>query len=166
MGSVSISVANLRDAHALSALARATFCETFNHYDPVALADFLDQHCAPDGVTILLAHIGQELVGYAKYGTSRLPKSSSFAPEFELHQLYVLKKWHGHRVGSQLIESVMASGREQGAQTMCLGVWEHNARAQRFYRNYGFSKVGEYDYLPIGEVIDHEWIMAKSLVEA
>jgi diamine N-acetyltransferase len=168
----SIRPATLDDASALSALGQTAFRETFHHYEEAALSEFLDSHCGVSAfietlsnldISILVAVADNQLVGYAKYGESRLPKSSGLNPKFELHQLYVLKAWHGYKIGKTLIEEVMQAGRKERVKIMHLGVWEHNKKAQDFYARLGFEKVGEYDYLPIGKVIDHEWIMAKSL---
>ena len=173
MQDVCIRHANLEDAAPLSALARMAFCETFQHYDPQALADFLSTHCSKqafekalvaEDITILVATIGETYVGYAKFGASRLPEMPGVVPAFELHQLYVLKVWHGRKIGAQLMERVIAAGRKHNVQAMHLGVWEHNLRAQAFYERYGFTRVGSYEYLPIGDVVDQEWIMEKSLV--
>jgi len=165
--------ATIDDALELSGMARAAFCETFHHYQPDALAEFLNTHCglsafkealrAPN-ITILIASAEQKIIGYTKFGASRLPKIADFRPEFELHQLYVLKAWQGRKIGARLMQGVIGAGYDSKAPAIHLGVWEHNVRAQEFYKRHGFTKVGDYDYLPIGDVTDHEWIMEKSLI--
>jgi RimJ/RimL family protein N-acetyltransferase len=38
--------------------------------------------------------------------------------------------------------------------------WSQNFKAQKFYRHYGFHKVGECDF-SVGEWKDHEFIMKR-----
>ena len=172
MEDIHIRRAVFDDVVPLSLMARVAFCETFHHYNPTALNQFLDSHCSVNAfnealtagnITFFVAMFGEHIVGYAKFGDSRLPQQSLFIPTFELHQLYVLKAWHGRKIGAKLMEKVIAAGRKCMVPAIYLGVWEHNIPAQAFYRKYGFVKVGNYDYLPIGDVIDHEWIMEKTL---
>ena len=68
----------------------------------------------------------------------------------------------GQRVGVALLEASLAAMISDGAGEICLGVWEGNHKAQAIYARYGFTKVGEYDFTPIGAQVDREWIMRKS----
>ena len=40
---------------------------------------------------------------------------------------------------------------------MYLSVWENNARAQAFYRRYGFEHVGEHKFM-VGNTADRDFI--------
>ena len=172
MNSLVYRFAKITDAPALSAMARQSFCETFSHYEPAGLEQFLNEyysvqaytaHLAETGTIFELALSDDTIVGYAKYGNYQLPLTPSIAPAFELHRLYVLKAWHGHRIGAELFKRFMEAGRTSGAKALYLGVWEGNENAQSFYAHYGFSKIGTYLYPPIGNVVDREWIMSKPL---
>lgn len=46
-----------------------------------------------------------------------------------------------------------------------MGVWSGNHKAQRFYRAYGFDKVGEYGF-PVGAWTDHEFIFRRDAAAA
>jgi diamine N-acetyltransferase len=48
----------------------------------------------------------------------------------------------------------------QGRTPLYVGVWSKNLGAQRFYRRYGFNKVGEYGF-PVGKTVDHEFILRR-----
>jgi diamine N-acetyltransferase len=166
-----IRLASKSDAAVLSRLAQQTFCETFTHYDPADRAAFLATHYSADVFASYLSDPKNKLwlieddgtpLGYAKLGAYKLPLAPTLSPVTELHRLYVLKSRHGKGVGSALMETVFESA-AQHAKILYLGVWEKNTRAQDFYKRYGFEKVGEYDYLPIGNVVDREWIMMKAL---
>ena len=103
------------------------------------------------------------LVGYMKFGACQLPYTPEIAPVLELHRLYVLKSHHGKKLGRRMMKHFMDTAKVKGAKAMLLGVWEGNVNAQRFYQHYGFTKVGEYNYWPIGKVIDREWVMQRIL---
>jgi ribosomal protein S18 acetylase RimI-like enzyme len=42
------------------------------------------------------------------------------------------------------MERCIQLARENSFQTLWLGVWEHNLRAQAFYKKYGFKMVGQH----------------------
>lgn len=161
------------DAAELAAIAARAFRETFHHYQTDALQQFLEeeynaqvfaQDIANPKNRIWLAKADGHIVGYAKLGEYKLPLAPARTPVCELHRLYILKSWHGYKIGAALMKLALQAARDMGCPDMYLGVWSGNINAQQFYARYGFVKVGEYDYPPIGEVVDREWILCKSLV--
>lgn len=169
MHSWRIRSATPRDALALSVLAQATFRETFTHYPEEELAPYLAREYAPEifdgyladpAVQMYVAEEGGALLGYAKFGAYKLPLATTGRP-IELHRVYVLASHKGRGIGHALMQCVFAEAARQKADTVYLGVWEKNYPAQEFYRHYGFTKVGEYDYPPVGNTVDREWIMSK-----
>lgn len=68
----------------------------------------------------------------------------------ELKRLYVLKEQHGKGIAQQLMDFTITFAREQGYEILWLGVWEHNIRAQKFYKKYGFEDSGYSHDFPIG----------------
>ena len=68
----------------------------------------------------------------------------------ELKRIYVLKEYHGMGIAQQLMDFVLSYAREQQFEVVWLGVWEHNNRAQRFYKKYGFTDSGHRHDFPIG----------------
>lgn len=51
---------------------------------------------------------------------------------------------------------------EHNKHKIWLGVWEHNPRAQAFYKRHGFKVVGEHHF-QTGDVTDTDLIMEKEL---
>jgi ribosomal protein S18 acetylase RimI-like enzyme len=60
------------------------------------------------------------------------------------------------------MHAVDAEARARGAQTLWLGVWERNHRAQRFYAKHGFVDVGSHDFL-VGKDRQTDRIMVRDL---
>jgi ribosomal protein S18 acetylase RimI-like enzyme len=68
----------------------------------------------------------------------------------ELNRLYVLKEYHGKGIAQQLMDFMLNYATEKAYEVVWLGVWEHNIRAQKFYRKYGFEDSGHSHAFPIG----------------
>lgn len=167
-----IRIAHTDDAVSLSTIAKQAFNETFHHYTPEALAEFFANHYSADVFASYIQDKHTQLwvvedagqpIGYAKSGACALPGTPDVFPAIELHRLYVLKKWQKRKIGAALMEKFFGAADSQGAKAAYLGVWSGNTNAHQFYAKYGFVKVGEYNYLPIGKVVDREWIMRRSL---
>lgn len=160
------------DAAALAKLGRATFTETFGHlYRAEDLAAFLLNHSeegwkeqlsCPGQVT-RIAETNAAAVGYARIGPVKLPVEIE-GPSIELHQLYVLKPWHGSGVARALMSWVLDEARNRGAVTLYLSVYSDNHRARRFYERYGFTFVADYAFM-VGEQADADRILRLSLEE-
>jgi diamine N-acetyltransferase len=96
----------------------------------------------PDIETLIVVGPEECWAGFAQL---RAGKRSAGVPEqgsMELWRFYVDKAWHGQGIAAGLMEAAKQRARQRGANTLWLGVWERNARAQAFYRKHGFSKVG------------------------
>jgi ribosomal protein S18 acetylase RimI-like enzyme len=149
---VHIRLATTDDAGALAAFAARTFAETFaatNTADDMRAhlaANFgVEQQTAelsdPDTVTLLAERDGR-LVGYAQLRRGVPPACVTPPDTMELHRFYVAIAAHGTGVARELMAAVHDAAHGAGARHLWLGVWEHNARAIRFYAKCGFVDVG------------------------
>lgn len=141
----------------LAAFAARTFTETFaagstpeDMQAHLARAYGVDQQTAeltdPRVVTLLAEQDGR-LVGYAQLRAAT-PPACVVAPDVhELHRFYVDTPAHGTGVAQRLITAAFDAARTAGARHLWLGVWEHNARALRFYAKCGFVDVGSHDFV-------------------
>jgi ribosomal protein S18 acetylase RimI-like enzyme len=158
------------DADALGAFAQATFTETFGHlYPPEDLAAFVGAKYRADVMAAeiadpetryRLALRGDAIVGYCKMGAVDMDVDAADA--LELHRLYVDKDAKGSGVAQTLMDDALAWARGKGAKVMYLSVWENNARAQAFYRRYGFEHVGEHKFM-VGRTADRDFIWRLAL---
>lgn len=154
-----IREARLNDADALSGLAKRTYATAFGHSMTSADLDaHLNKHLSLEKIgealwkdMFLLACIGDEIIGFVQFGESSIEqqhivKTAAFAFEAddkEIRRLYVLAPYQNRGIGSQLMETALAHPQLATDSNIFLDVWEENTRAQRFYKRYGFEKVGE-----------------------
>jgi ribosomal protein S18 acetylase RimI-like enzyme len=151
---VSIRRANADDASLLTELGARTFEETFaadNNAEDMAAylaASFnLAQQSAelddPDA-TFFIAEVEGNAAGYAKLQAGAPAPEVVGAKAVELVRLYVSREWLGRGVGEALMRACVEEARRAGHETIWLGVWERNGRAQAFYRKWSFRAVGEH----------------------
>ena len=170
-----IRPATIADAAALSRLAAATFRETFESENtPEDMAHYLAEAFSPaqqaseitdPTSTVLVAEHrtvsgDAELVGYAHLVSGRAPEAIPGPEPLELKRLYVVRAWQGRRVAQGLMDAALAAARARGAQTLWLGVWERNLRAQAFYAKYGFVRVGEHTFV-LGDDAQTDWLLSR-----
>jgi ribosomal protein S18 acetylase RimI-like enzyme len=178
--SIRVRRATLDDASELSRLAATTFRETFERdTTPEDMARYLADAFTPgrqaaeisdaDSAMLIAEHTDdageRELVGYAHVVSGPAPPAVREPAPVELKRIYVLRAWQGRRVAQALMEAALDAARTGGAQTVWLGVWERNARAVAFYRKYGFTQVGEHDFL-LGNDVQTDWLFVRSVEPA
>ncbi len=159
------------DSPALATFAARSFTETFAHlYPPEDLAAFLAKSYGPaiqreelsdPAIGAWLALRGGVLVGYAMAGPVDMQVAHG-ERDRELYRLYVAQALKGAGIAHALMREVMAWARQGGAEALWLSVWEHNERAQRFYKRYGFAHIGEHEFM-VGRVADRDFIWKLSL---
>ncbi len=155
------------DAGAIAVIMRECFTATFGHlYDPADLASFLDgltlerwqAEIADPAFAFLLAEEQEgRAVGFAKMGPHSLPVTPA-GPMIELRQLYVLGSQQGTGLARRMMDRVIATARDRGAQELFLSVYVDNHRARRFYERYGFEEIGTYAFM-VGKHADEDHLM-------
>jgi diamine N-acetyltransferase len=160
-------------AASLGAMARQAFSDTFAHlYGPVPFAKFLDDAYGPGGtmergladpaIRWRVAVIGDQPIGYVKLSPLIAPAPDLQPGAMELRQIYVLAAWHGRGVADQLMQWALETARAEGAPEIYLTVFDHNARAKRFYTRHGFSEVGRCTFR-LGDRVDDDRVWRKPL---
>ncbi|HEX8468204.1 MAG TPA: GNAT family N-acetyltransferase [Allosphingosinicella sp.] len=153
------------DSAALADLHRRSFVETFAHlYRPEDLRSFLKQ-LSEEGFRaeltdgrhqVRFAEADGAAVAFVKLGPITLPVEP-VRPALEFRQLYVLRAWQGAGVAQALSEWAIEQARRRGAEELYLSVFTENHRAKAFYRRYGFTYVGPYEFM-VGDQADEDEI--------
>jgi diamine N-acetyltransferase len=170
VSAISYRDAQASDAEALGGFAEATFTDTFGHlYPPEDLAAFVGAKYRADVIAAeiadpqtryRLALRDSRIVGYCKMGAVDMDVDATDA--LELHRLYVDRDTKGAGVAQTLMNEALAWAKGKGAKAMYLSVWENNARAQAFYKRYGFEHVGEHSFM-VGKTADRDLIWRLTL---
>lgn len=163
-----------QDAESLMPLAIEIFNDTFASHPLnkpedmqayIAEAFSLEQlqnEFSDKNTVIFIAEIEEKMVGYAKLHEHSTEACVSDDDPIELQRLYVSKDFHGLGVAGSLMNKCFAEAQSKNYQTLWLGVWEHNYRAQRFYEKLGFKKVGTHIFV-LGSDPQTDWVMEKKL---
>jgi ribosomal protein S18 acetylase RimI-like enzyme len=174
---IDVRPATRADADALSRLAAATFRDTFaGSSTPADMAHYLAEAFTPaqqareiadPAAIVLLAEDRSDagsvsLIGYAHLVAGAAPAAVTGPAAIELKRLYVDRAWHGRGVAHLLMDAGLHAARRRGAETVWLGVWEHNPRAIAFYSKYGFTRVGQHTFV-LGTDAQTDWLFARPL---
>jgi ribosomal protein S18 acetylase RimI-like enzyme len=140
------------DAALLAELGARTFSETFAidnsaedmsaYLNSAFSAAQQSAELADPASLFLIAEKDGVAVGYAMLRSGTALDSVNGDRPIELVRLYVLQERLGSGVGAALMRACLDEANRQGYATLWLGVWEHNARAQAFYRKWNFREIG------------------------
>ncbi|MFM8781058.1 MAG: N-acetyltransferase family protein [Gemmatimonadota bacterium] len=169
---VTIRRATVADAAVLAAFGARSFADTFGAFHtPADLAMHLAEAFGvaqqtaelEDPATVtLFAEIDGALAGFTQVYAGAVPECVTGPAPIEIKRFYVDTPWHGQGVAQRLIDAAYALGRERRAQTVWLGVWEHNPRAIAFYRRQGFTQVGAHTFM-VGTDATTDLLFARPL---
>lgn len=160
----------VEDAELLSELGARTFTETFaadnteeDLAEYIATSFNVAQQTAELedlASTFLIAEVDGRAAGYAKLHGGAPEKGVEGANPIELVRLYVSREWLGRGLGQQLMRACLDEARQFGHETIWLGVWERNERAQAFYRKWNFRPFGEHMF-QLGADLQRDILMAR-----
>ncbi|HET6974957.1 MAG TPA: GNAT family N-acetyltransferase [Pyrinomonadaceae bacterium] len=153
---VTIRHATADDASLLAEFGARTFHETFaadNTAEDMetylassfSLTQQSDELADPNS-TFLIAEVDGLAAGYTMLHVGEVPDGIEGANPIEIVRIYVSSEWFGRGVGEALMHACFDEARKAGRETIWLGVWERNARAQAFYRKWNFRTVGEHTF--------------------
>ncbi|HEY4112071.1 GNAT family N-acetyltransferase [Puia sp.] len=154
---IRIREAEPADAALVADIARRTFIDSFaQHNTAENMRIFLEEQnprekqmaeVGAPGRTFLLAYMGEEPAGYVSLRVSEPPQGLNGEKAIEIVQIYSEKTMIGKGIGPALMQAALDLAQRQGFDWVWLGVWEHNYRAQAFYRKWGFEPFGEHVFL-------------------
>jgi GNAT superfamily N-acetyltransferase len=156
---MTIRQATLADLDTLVSVARRSIYAAFSpekypgnpvqeYLDEAVTAAIYEKEFANRRASFWLAVDEQgEAIGFLKLHRHAPPRSMP-APNgrtrtaLEIVRIYLLGDYIGRGYGRQLMQHCLDYARQQGLQSVWLGVWEHNAPALVFYQKMGFVPFG------------------------
>jgi ribosomal protein S18 acetylase RimI-like enzyme len=122
----------------------------------------IQSQIADKSSSFLMGCDGGKMIGYAFLKEGVPPGLVKGESPIELVRIYVIEKVIGSGYGSQLMRACLDEAKKMGHATLWLGVWEENERAIRFYKKWGFRKVGEKQFI-LGRDEQTDLIMERSV---
>jgi len=146
---ITIRKAQDKDVIDLQNIGKITFSETFskdnsaqniNEYLETAFStDKITSELADKNAEFYFAEFENEIIGYLKVNHGESQTEIKNENALEIERIYVLKDFHGKKVGQLLYEKAIELANEKNVDFVWLGVWEQNLRAIRFYEKNGFT---------------------------
>lgn len=148
MKNINIIKITLNDIDELQKIGRQTFFEIFSAENTAEnMSKYLEEGFSLEKLTnelnnsnaeFYFATLGNNVIGYLKlnFGQSQTELKDNNAVEVE--RIYVLKEFHGKKVGQLLYNKAIEVAQRLNAHYVWLGVWEKNIRAINFYKKNGF----------------------------
>lgn len=172
MDRILVRKVTLEDLKILQDIGRKTFFETFsdsnteenmNQYlDEGFSSDKLLQELSNDQSEFYFALDQHEVVGYLKVNTGESQTENHDALSLEIERIYVLKDYHGKKVGQILYEKAIQLAIDKKVEYVWLGVWEENPRAISFYKKNGFVEYDKHIFV-LGDDEQTDILMKKIL---
>lgn len=148
MDDIEIKKLKLADISELQVIGRQTFFETFaDHNTADDMQKYLDNNLSADKLKNELSDVNSEfyfalldnkVIGYLKINHGQAQTELKDKNSLEIERIYVLKDFHGKKVGQFLYNKAIDIAQQTNAEYVWLGVWEKNPRAINFYKKNGF----------------------------
>lgn len=171
---VQIAPFELEDAQELATLAVRASVDAYGYSMPEGSSEEgieillceqqLEQAAQVDG--ILVAKLGNRIVGYTQFGDSVAQPIPLQQDSKELRRLYVATRLHSRGIGRQLMDAALASPVLAPAPQIYLWVWGENTRAINLYENYNFRPATSRYYMKNNGTPTHDLMMVRDQTSA
>jgi len=148
MSKIKINKATLSDLEIIQKISIKTFTETFSEVNTAEnMANYIKENFNPEKIAseinnpesaFYLALLDSETIGYLKLNFGKAQTENYNEQAIEIHRIYVLKAFHGKKIGQLLLDEAVKIAKQTEADSVWLGVWEENHRALQFYAKNGF----------------------------
>lgn len=145
---MNIRKVSLNDIEHLREIGKLTFTETFSSDNSEEnMKEYLENGFSTEkikselidkNVEFYFAELDGKVIGYLKVNVGESQTEMVVKNALEIERIYVLKEFHGKKVGQILYDKALELAKEKNVKNVWLGVWEENPRAIRFYKKNGF----------------------------
>jgi len=145
---IKIKQVTLTDIGQLQEIGKRTFSETFasknsqqnmkKYLESGFSSKKLKAELTNKNSKFYFAELGSKTIGYLKINFGCSQTEIKNENSLEIERIYVLKEFHGKKVGQILFNKAIEIAKQQKIDFVWLGVWEANPRAIRFYEKNGF----------------------------
>ena len=159
MMELNITIVPINDSQiaSLQQIGRQTFSETFAVSNSAEnMAKYLEEAYSYEKLSteinnpnsfFYFAMLDQDVIGYLKLNKGGSQTELKDNDALEIERIYVLKEFHGKKVGQLLFNKAIEVAKAQHAAYVWLGVWEENKRAIQFYTKNGFVEFDQHVFV-------------------
>ena len=108
------------------------------------------------------AILDEKVIGYLKLNLGESQTELKDNDALEIERIYVLKDFHGKKVGQLLFDKAITIAKELQVAYVWLGVWEENKRALQFYTKNGFVEFDQHVFV-LGDEAQTDIMMKLAL---
>jgi ribosomal protein S18 acetylase RimI-like enzyme len=171
---LNIKIEQINHSHiaALQQIGRQTFSETFAASNTAEnMAKYLEEAYSHEKLSAELnnlnsffyfAMLDAKVIGYLKINMGLSQTELKANDALEIERIYVLKDFHGKKVGQLLFDKAIAIAKQQHLAYVWLGVWEENKRALQFYTKNGFVEFDQHVFV-LGDEAQTDIMMKLAL---
>jgi ribosomal protein S18 acetylase RimI-like enzyme len=148
METIAIRKVTPNEIEQLQTIGRQTFSETFSagnteenmkkYLEEGFSVEKLRAELADPNAEFYFSELDGRVIGYLKLNAGPSQTEIKADNALEIERIYVLKEFHGKKVGQLLYDKAIEIAKQKDAAYVWLGVWEENPRAINFYRKNGF----------------------------
>ena len=153
---------SINDIDKLREIGKMTFAETFSSDNSEEnMMEYLENGFSTEKLKTELtdknaefyfAEFDGKVIGYLKVNVGQSQTEIKIKNALEIERIYVLKEFHGKKVGQILYGKAIELAKEKNVEYVWLGVWEQNPRAIRFYEKQK-------------AILDPEWLNGRMFFE-
>jgi len=154
-----IKIEQINNSHiaALQQIGRHTFEETFAESNSAEnMSIYLEEAYSNEKLSAELndpnsffyfAMLDEKVIGYLKLNMGGSQTELKDNDALEIERIYVLKDFHGKKVGQLLFDKAITIAKKQQVAYVWLGVWEENKRALQFYTKNRFVEFDQHVFV-------------------
>lgn len=157
MEDINIKKVTPDDINQLQEISNQTFSETFAAINTEEnMAKYLEESFSLKKLTTELnsknsefyfALLNNKVIGYLKINFEQSQTELKDNNSLEIERIYVLREFHGKRVGQVLYEKAIQVAKHINADYVWLGVWENNFKAMGFYKKNNFVEFDKHIFV-------------------
>lgn len=157
MNDINIKRVELKDLEQLQTVGRQIFFETFAESNTAEnMKKYLDEGFSMPQLTneinnpsseFYFAILNNQVIGYLKINFGQAQTEMKNDNTLEIERIYVLKEFHGKKVGQVLYDKAFEIAKQSKVDYMWLGVWEENPKAINFYKKNGFVEFDKHIFM-------------------
>lgn len=165
-------VATIDDTEAIRQLAEKTFRDTYTEFNtPENMETHVAKNFSSEAISsdlkspqnqYFIIEFETETVAFAKLVKDHSTKGLENKKVVEIERFYVDKNLHGQQLGRKLMDFCTNWAKENGFETIWLGVWENNQNAMQFYKKMGFELFDKHVFV-LGTEVQTDFTMRRDL---